>query len=272
MSTDNSINLSQLQQLLIDGYACVNDQIDSGYMLVDKQLKVVFANQYCHKHFDISVDNQFIDCIQLFGKLNQNAVKLMNPNIYNANNVLEKNNKIIDQIFEIVIKKNTSIRFVFFVLCNNKFQSLLVNLIPYSDSSGKPIFIQCFFSHYDFWGHTNTRHLFDSTRSYKRDYVYLGSTAELPIKLSPRQEEIVFVLSNNVGLRQTAEFLKISYGTLTSTLKNAIYIKFCIDHNDISLLVEKAVALGYNLIIPQSLVDPEIIILDLRIRELYFND
>jgi hypothetical protein len=99
--TNSQISLSQLRKMLVDGYAIVNEQIDSGYMLVDNQFNIVFANQYCHKHFETPADNQPISCIELFKKLNQNAVKLMNPNIYNASNVLSKNNKMIEKEFQV---------------------------------------------------------------------------------------------------------------------------------------------------------------------------
>lgn len=264
---------SELEQILINSYSFANSSsINSGYLLMKREnLEIIFANKYCLEIFSLEKEKLPVNSLDVFRRINELAVSLMNERIYNRQKMTEKNNKQIEIIHEILLE-NIPVRFIFYVLHQEKFHSLLANFIPVSDKNGKVIFIQAFFSQYDFWGWTNMSNLFDGDAAPKREYMYLGDDSKLPIKLSQRQLEIVFLLTFGASIRQIAEVLKISYGTLSSTLRNSIYPKFNMHTNEINELIQKAISYGYNRVIPQSLCRPELIILDSRLREQYFDN
>lgn len=240
-------NFEQLKHMLINSYVSQSESMENGYMLVDTSYKILAVNEFCKKYFKLNEYNE-TNSIKMFERLNDISHRLMNPRIYDLKKLLKENNSIINNIHLMVYKLNSLVNFIFFILYEQKFISLLINVVPVTDCNGAVKFIQFFFSQYDFWGYANMSEASLFNRTIKEvPYITLNETKEsLPVKLSMRQQEIVFLLAQGLGMRHTAELLRMSYGSLVSALRNSIYIKFKIHDNNVDLLIAKLIKFGYN--------------------------
>ena len=240
-----------------------------GYILIDNSFQILFSNDFCNQIFESLEQNKnkFKNSLNLFKELNASAIKLTNKKIIDCQLQLRINNMMITKVHSIVNDDKMSVSFIFFAVIDNEIQSLLFNFIPVCDESNEVIFIQIFFNLYDYWGSADIYNLYDR----KEEPIRIMNKLNRPeIKLTTHQEGIVFVISLGIGLRRAAQLLKISYGTLGSTIRKTLCRKFNTPFSDINLLIEKLVSLGYNRLIPQSLCVPKIIILDFQIQNKYF--
>lgn len=90
------------------------------------------------------------------------------------------------------------------------------------------------------------------------------------INLAERQLEIVYLLTNNFTQSEVAQILNISRGTIASIVSEQICPKFNIAGSSTKILIEKAINLGLNKVMPIGLYKPFIIILNSEISERYF--
>lgn len=261
-------NQNLLGKILIESYQHLSEDISTGYMLIDTSFQIIHANAFCRKFLDIP-DANIVESLKVFKSMNKQAVQLINKRIYNTELLLKINDHIIEHCHNLMLHTLLPLNFIYFAVYQGRYISLLVNFIPVTDKEKNLAFIQVFISHYDFWGHTDLSELYN--RDHAADnYMKIMNEDTLPIHLSERQAEIVFILAHGAGVREAAEQLKMSYGALTSTLKNYIYPKFNIHSNNIDDLVKKISKMGYAKLIPQSLCNPITVILDAKIREQYF--
>lgn len=240
-----------------------------GYILVDGKFKIIFVNDFCHNIFEGADLNRHKKSTQLLENSNAEVLKLSNKKLIDCDKYLEVNNRIVKEIHSVVRAKSISVSFVFFSVWHNEIQSLLINFVPVCNSTGKVVFIQIFITRYDYWGNTG---VFNIDNKKVEPIKIMNKSNRPGIKLSPRQEEVVFLLSLGIGLRHAAQLLKISYGTLTCMIRDTICKKMGMASANTDLLIEKLVELGYNKLVPQSLCRPGIIILDSMIREKYFAE
>ena len=80
--------------------------------------------------------------------------------------------------------------------------------------------------------------------------------------LTPREFEILYLLSSGFSQYEIAKIIKVSRGTVLKTLTDRILPKLGIDQNDTSAIVRKAKELGIYSKIPRSLVDEQIVIIN----------
>lgn len=241
----------------------------SGYILTDDLFKILFINDFCHKILDGLDLHKFKDSISLFKSLNTQALRLANKNLINCKAQLKINDNIIKKVHSIIINKNIAISLVFFAVGNEDIQSLLINFVPICDVSNKVNLIQIFISRYDNWSAAN---IFNSYNKQGKLIRIMNKANRPNINLSPRQEEIAFLISLGIGLRQTAQILNITYGSVTSTIRERLCHKFNISPSNTDLLIQKLTDLGYNQLVPQSLCIPKTIILDSQICNKYFTE
>lgn len=156
-------NNQELGKILTDSYKHLNENTDTGYMLIDKDYQITYANAFCRKFLDIS-DTQIVDSITIFKNMNKQAIQLINKRIYNSELLLGINNYITENCHNLMANILTPLDFIYFEVHQGKYISLLVNFIPITDNKNKLAFIQAFISRYDFWGHT------DLSELYNRDH------------------------------------------------------------------------------------------------------
>jgi DNA-binding CsgD family transcriptional regulator len=78
--------------------------------------------------------------------------------------------------------------------------------------------------------------------------------------LSKRELEILYLLSQNLSQREIAQLLDITRGTVTKILTEKIYTKLNIPINNNKHLIQRAIELGINENVPQSLVPDGVIL------------
>lgn len=268
------IDNDKLKDFLIKAYS-FDIYSETGYMLMDKDYNILFANSLCQEYFRLRYVRQS-NSVELFQKLNKSALKPINRRLYDHNLLLQINNYMTSRIHEVVKTYAIPIQFVFFILYCEEYKSLQVHFVPVSGSEGVE-FIQVFISDYDMWGiGRNVGMVLNGDSEIKsEEYLKIMNKTNRPnIPLTTRQEEIVFLLALgfNLGLREIAKILKISYGSLAVTLKSLIFPKFNVPIETTTQdFINILRGYGYHNLIPQSLCRPMITILDLKLREKFFS-
>lgn len=270
----SQIDNDKLKDFLIKAYS-FDSYHETGYMLLDKNYNILFANSLCQEYFRLRHVRQ-PNSVELFQKLNKSALKPINRRIYDHNLLLQINNHLTGRIHEVVKTQLTPIQFIFFILYCDEYKSLQVHFVPVSGSDGVE-FIQVFISDYDTWGIGRSIGMVLNGDSEIKSEEYLkimNKTNRPDIPLTTRQEEIVFLLALNfnLGLREIAKILKISYGSLAVTLKSLIFPKFNVPlETSTQDFINILRSYGYHNLIPQSLCRPMVTILDLKLREKFFS-
>jgi DNA-binding CsgD family transcriptional regulator len=103
-----------------------------------------------------------------------------------------------------------------------------------------------------------------------QDYLNNGGIFKLKtslVKLTEREDEVIFLLANSITQEKIGQLLKISRSTVASCI-NQLCLKFDIAGSNTKLLSELATQYGYHTNVPKSLWKPNIIILDEAIAQL----
>lgn len=84
----SQIDNNKLKDFLIKAYSFDSDS-EAGYMLLDKNYNILFANSLCQKYFRLRYVRQ-TNSVELFQKLNVNVLKPINRRIYDYNLLLTR--------------------------------------------------------------------------------------------------------------------------------------------------------------------------------------
>ncbi len=84
----------------------------------------------------------------------------------------------------------------------------------------------------------------------------------LRIKLSKREEAVLFLLICGITQEQIADILEVKRETIASIIRNQLRIKFALPMDSTKLVVETALSHGFLFSIPESLWRPSVIILE----------
>lgn len=159
---------------------------------------------------------------------------------------------------QIVVSRKVPVSFISLIPRGNIFSSRLVSYIPVFHDSGELVALQTYSSYCNLFGITEYL-----TILQEKDLEPVTIKAyDLPIKLTPRQHEILFLLVRGLSQRQAADVLNISRGNLAKITVESICPKFEIFDADTGELIDRAIKLGYHKYIPQSLCRASIIVLD----------
>jgi DNA-binding XRE family transcriptional regulator len=133
-------------------------------------------------------------------------------------------------------------------------RSYLVTYIPVFNSSGNVIAIQSIAFDYRLAGY----------HEYIQDILEQKKTVRniFNIKLSKREEEVLFLLTCGITQEQIAEILGIKRDTVAAIIRNQLHIKFSLPPVNTKLLVETALSYGFPFSIPESLWRPSVITLE----------
>jgi DNA-binding CsgD family transcriptional regulator len=88
----------------------------------------------------------------------------------------------------------------------------------------------------------------------------LQNSSDITEKLSKREFEVLYLLSNGLSQYEIAEQLSISRNTVVKTISERILPKFSL--NDSKNLINIAIALSIHAKVPKSLVDEQLIIIN----------
>lgn len=87
------------------------------------------------------------------------------------------------------------------------------------------------------------------------------------IKLSTREEEVLFLLICGLTQEQIAEILEIKRETVAAIIRNQLRVKFSLPIVNTKLLIETALAYGFPFSVPESLWRPSVIILEEKLAK-----
>ncbi len=82
------------------------------------------------------------------------------------------------------------------------------------------------------------------------------------IKLSKREEEVLFLLICGSTQEQIASILEVKRETIASIIRNQLRVKFALPVSSTKLVIETALSYGFPFSIPESLWRPSVIILE----------
>ncbi|MBX9597160.1 MAG: hypothetical protein K2X04_01135 [Burkholderiales bacterium] len=168
---------------------------------------------------------------------------------------------------QIVIHHKIPVNFISLIPRDNIFSSRLVSYVPVFHDSGELVALQTYSSNCNLFGINEYLTILQE----KNLEPVTIKEYDLPIKLTTRQHEVLFLLVRGLSQRQAADVLEISRGNLAKITVESICPKFNIFDADTSELIDRAIKLAYHRYIPQSLCRPCIIILDNDIIDSYFT-
>ena len=226
-----------------------------------------------------SIDGLVLDVSkQVLNKQNFNLDIFTYECIENILDILEigQNNSSVSELINlskklitITAKDKIILNCIILVPIQNKIESLLVQFIPILYPNGECIAVQVFSSEYRIF------HVIEYLK-YLPKYCFqplsiIGKSHDLPIKLSTRQHEILFWLSNFDSQNEIATRLNITRGTVARIIAEIICPKFGIYPADSDILIEKSRALNYHRYLPSSLCEVCVIGLTPLVIDNYFN-
>lgn len=177
----------------------------------------------------------------------------------------------IHKLQQISITKKIALSHVDIIPYNNTFEAMLINNLPICAPDGEVVALQAIATKYKLFGLYD--YLKQMHNSIEKPYEYkITKGTQLPIKLSKREHEILFILMAGISQYEAAQFLNITRGTVSKILTDKICPKFGVHGSNTKLLVEKAKKLQLDKFMPASFFRPNVIIMDTSIIEEYFND
>lgn len=137
--------------------------------------------------------------------------------------------------------------------------TLIIHQSPIFHPCGETIGVELTLNEFDVFGINDYLDGFDSKSLGTPSSI--TNSDNLPIPLTQRQHEIIFLIALGLSQRESGQILKISRSTIAKTLIE-ISDKFEIYSSDTSKLIAKARKLNIHKQIPSSLCKPWVIVLD----------
>lgn len=133
-------------------------------------------------------------------------------------------------------------------------RSYLMTFIPVFNNAGNVVAIQSIALNYRLAGyHEYIQNILKRQKS---------PVDILQIKLSKREEEVLFLLICGITQEQIADILEVKRETVASIIRNQLRVKFSLPIANTKLVVETALSYGFPFSIPESLWRPSVIILE----------
>lgn len=175
---------------------------------------------------------------------------------YNEN-FIEYIHQYTQKIYEVqkqVFIDKTVISFIDLLPYKGHFQSYLVTYVPIFHPTGEVIAIQSYATRSRFFSHHEYLNLLVDDK-LEQSYPNLE-------KLTPRENEIMFLLASGLSQDLIAQTLKVSRSTIANIIANQLCAKFGILGSNTKLLTQKALKYEFHQTVPASLYRPYIILLD----------
>jgi len=158
----------------------------------------------------------------------------------------------IFRIQQYVFKMGTVASFIDSLPYDKGINSYQVTFIPIFDRSNNIIAIQTIATDYHLASYQKyIQHITMQKRT---------KSANLDLKLTTREEEILFLLICGITQEQIAQILNIKRATVAAVIRNQLCIKFNLSECKTKSIIEYAQARGLPTSVPQSLWRPSVII------------
>ncbi len=160
----------------------------------------------------------------------------------------------IFRIQQYVFKTGQPASFIDSLPYDRGIRSYLMTFIPIFDDNGNVVAIQSIALNYRLAGyHEYIQNILEQQKE---------PMDTLHVKLSKREEEVLFLLICGITQEQIADILEVKRETVASIIRNQLRIKFALPMASTKLVVETALSHGFPFSIPESLWRPSVIILE----------
>lgn len=169
-------------------------------------------------------------------------------------NVMHHYARKILRIQQYVFKTGHPASFIDSLPYDRGIRSYLMTFIPIFDEVENVVAIQSIALNYRLAGyHEYIQNILEQNKAQ----VYTPQ-----IKLSKREEEVLFLLICGITQEQIADILEVKRETVASIIRNQLRVKFALPIASTKLVVETALSYGFPFSIPESLWRPSVIILE----------
>ena len=158
-----------------------------------------------------------------------------------------------------VVKNKKPLKYLDLMPYNGELLAYIVFLVPLFHPNGQVLAYQSIAQEYMFYG---IQDFLVTIQGQAEAKTHVALAAQLPIKLAPRQHEILFLISQGIAQNIAAKILCIKRGSISKIISEQLCPKFAINPPCTQILIKKAVALGYNKSIPNGLRRRHLIVLD----------
>lgn len=160
----------------------------------------------------------------------------------------------IFRIQQYVFKTGTPASFVDSLPYDHGIRSYLMTFIPIFNDTGNVVAIHSVALNYRLAGyHEYIQNILEQKKA----------RVDIPqIKLSKREEEVLFLLICGITQEQIADILEVKRETVASIIRNQLRVKFLLPTASTKLVVETALSHGFPFSVPESLWRPSVIILE----------
>jgi hypothetical protein len=174
-------------------------------------------------------------------------------------NVMHRYARKIFRIHQYVFKTGYPASFIDSLPYDRGIRSYLMTLIPVFNETGHVVAIQSLALNYRLAGyHEYIQNLLEQKKAQ----------VDTPqIKLSKREEEVLFLLICGITQEQIAVILEVKRETVASIIRNQLRVKFSLSVAGTKLVVETALSYGFPFSIPESLWRPSVIILEEKLAD-----
>lgn len=166
----------------------------------------------------------------------------------------------LEQIRQTVIKEEKIVSYINFFPYNDTMAMLLSYHFPLFNLEGEVVATRVLSEQASLFKHSAV-----VTQMFKakvEDYQKTPKVVDESIKLTKRQEEILYLLKIGFSQSDAANYLKITRGTLSKIISTQICPRFGIAGSNTKLLVKHVIKTEYFKHIPKSLLKPKVIIIE----------
>lgn len=135
---------------------------------------------------------------------------------------------------------------------NNQFNTFLVTYVPIVNKVGEVVAIQSHAIESKFFGFQEHFYTLYDGSAIKNNFPD-------KIKLTKREEEVMFLLANGLNQEQIAHTLQTSRSTIATIIATKLCVKFNIPGSNTGYLTKLAMERGYFQYIPSSLFKPFVV-------------
>ena len=215
-------------------------------MLNDYSGNILAVNSLCQSNFGTE---------NIIGLTDALLLKKFNVSLNDDDNVFHE---YIDSacdslmhIHQLVIQNKAFIKTLIIMPLNNEIRSLIFNYIPIFHENGDVVAVQKIISEFGFFGLGDYLNLLHDKKPQSLKIV--PKNYKMPIKLSRRQHEMLFLLTNGINQSNIARILNVSRTAVAKTISEVICPKFAIHDGNLDKLIAKATTMNFKKYIPQSL-------------------
>ena len=166
----------------------------------------------------------------------------------------------LDQIRQEVITKEKMITYINFFPYNDSIAMLLCYHFPVFAPDGTVIATRILAEQTSMFNHSiEIHHQFKNDSTSQSNKIILSPDK---IKLTTREEEILYLLKIGLSQEEVAYYLGISRGTVIKTISNKLCPQFGIEGINTNLLIKKVIKSKYFDHIPTTLLRPKIIVIE----------